>query len=298
MKTLIKILMIMALFAQYCQSQDNYTAQMLHGTVKITCHTRDGETSIGTGFFYNFSASINTNEYWPVIVTCKHVISNSISGSLDFALIKTNWTDRIQPHFSVSIDNFESQWIKDPNPDVDIAVLPIAGIITMLQNEKKNMDRVSFDERTTVTTNEMANIGIFENVKFIGYPIGISDEFNNLPIAREGITATPPSIDYEGKKQFLIDAAVWPGSSGSPVFTLNQESIYNNVNFWQAKKPICLLGIIDQVWQMKSSGSIVVQDVPTKLQTNSITAIPTNLGIVIKAEVLDDFKPLLGIPSK
>jgi hypothetical protein len=44
------------------------------------------------------------------------------------------------------------------------------------------------------------------------------DSANNLPIVRKSITATHPSIDYRERREFLIDAACFFGSSGSPVF--------------------------------------------------------------------------------
>ena len=44
------------------------------------------------------------------------------------------------------------------------------------------------------------------------------DEVNNKPVVRKGITATDIRLDYNGRKEFLIDAACFHGSSGSPVF--------------------------------------------------------------------------------
>lgn len=70
-------------------------------------------------------------------------------------------------------------------------------------------------------------IDLIETVTFFGYPNGIWDTANFLPIARRGVTATPISIDFQGKKQFLIDASVFPGSSGSPVFIINT-GMYTN----------------------------------------------------------------------
>jgi len=55
----------------------------------------------------------------------------------------------------------------------------------------------------------------------VGYPVGIWDSANNMPVIRRGITATHPGKDYEGKSEFMIDAACFPGSSGSPVFLFN-----------------------------------------------------------------------------
>ena len=52
----------------------------------------------------------------------------------------------------------------------------------------------------------------------IGYPDGIWDSVNNLPVIRKGITATHPHISWNGKTEFLTDIASFPGSSGSPYF--------------------------------------------------------------------------------
>jgi hypothetical protein len=55
-------------------------------------------------------------------------------------------------------------------------------------------------------------------VLFIGYPDGRYDQANNLPILRAGKIASLPKVDFDGKPEFLIDAQVYRGSSGSPVF--------------------------------------------------------------------------------
>ena len=82
---------------------------------------------------------------------------------------------------------------------------------------------------TNLAPNEetVLDIGLVEEILFVGYPSGISDQFHNLPVARRGITATPASVDYEGRPVFLIDASVYPGSSGSPVFIYNTDGWTN-----------------------------------------------------------------------
>ena len=45
-----------------------------------------------------------------------------------------------------------------------------------------------------------------------------------MPIIRRGITASPVWNDFDNTPSFLVDAGVFPGSSGSPVFILNQGS--------------------------------------------------------------------------
>ncbi len=60
-----------------------------------------------------------------------------------------------------------------------------------------------------------------EELIFVGYPDGRWDSANQTPIVRRGITATPVWLDYDGLPYFLIDGAVFPGSSGSPVLVYN-----------------------------------------------------------------------------
>ena len=57
-----------------------------------------------------------------------------------------------------------------------------------------------------------------EEVLVIGYPNALWDEANNLPLFSKGIASTHPAKDFNGKPEFIIDAAAFPGSSGSPVF--------------------------------------------------------------------------------
>ena len=56
-----------------------------------------------------------------------------------------------------------------------------------------------------------------EDVLMIGYPNGLWDTTHNMPIIRRGTIATDIKLDYNEKKEFVIDAACFPGSSGSPV---------------------------------------------------------------------------------
>ncbi len=287
-------LLVIAFFQMPCLSQDrpSLSKMLLHSTIRIVCVQTNGSTDIGTGFFYSFRDPSNTNSSIPVIVTCRHVIANSAVGVLDFALAKTNAFDRTQPHFQVVIQNFESLWIKHPDTNIDVAIIPIAGVMQKLIDDGKRLDVIPFDKRELLTTNELAQIGAFQDVKFIGYPIGISDEQNNLPIARQGMTATDVSVDYEGRKEFMIDAAVFPGSSGSPVL-IAQEGMHFSGNGLVGGNQLKLLGILYAGPQFNEKGHVEFKNIPTAFEAESITGIPCNLGLVIKAEVLNDFEKQL-----
>lgn len=70
----------------------------------------------------------------------------------------------------------------------------------------------------------LQNLSAIEDVTVIGYAAGIYGEGSMAPIARRGITATPVWSNFQNKPAFLIDAGVFPGASGSPVFLHNQGS--------------------------------------------------------------------------
>jgi hypothetical protein len=54
----------------------------------------------------------------------------------------------------------------------------------------------------------------------VGYPTGLWDDVHNSPLFRTGSTATHPAVDFQGRPEFVVDLACFPGSSGSPVFAM------------------------------------------------------------------------------
>ena len=99
---------------------------------------------------------------------------------------------------------------------------------------------------------------------FIGYPQGFYDTENNLPLLRRGVIASVPGIDFNGKGQIVIDGQVFRGSSGSPVFVV-QENRY------------LLLGVLSQAVFLNSK----LQILSTNTQQVEVEQA-LGLGIVIK----------------
>jgi len=125
-----------------------------------------------------------------------------------------------------------------------------------------------------------------EDVVFIVYPIGISDTKNLTPLIRRGITATPLQLDYDGTRTFLIDASVYRGSSGSPVFLYNIGSYHNKFGQQIFQNRMNFLGIIaymikDQLEPETQTSNLDSPRSDTKLK-------PVDLGLVLKSTILMD----------
>jgi hypothetical protein len=127
----------------------------------------------------------------------------------------------------------------------------------------------------------------------IGYPNGIWDAVNNMPIIRRGSTATHPNLDYEGRPEFMIDAACFPGSSGSPVFLFNTGGYAVRGGGLAIGTRIKLLGVLYAGPQHTATGEIKIVAVPTLQQPIAVSRIPNNLGMIIKSARLRDFEPIL-----
>lgn len=128
----------------------------------------------------------------------------------------------------------------------------------------------------------------------VGYPNGIWDEVNNFPVFRRGVTASRPLRDWNGKPEFLIDAACFPGSSGSPVLLFDTHGYQNKKGTFFGASRIKLLGILYAGPQHTVTGEIQIVTVPTVQLPVAVSPIPNNLGIIIKASKLTDFESLFG----
>jgi len=120
----------------------------------------------------------------------------------------------------------------------------------------------------------------------IGYPNGLWDELHNLPIIRKGITATHPGLRLNGKPEFLIDAACFPGSSGSPVFLANIGGYISGRAHILGGNRIYLLGTLYTGPQHTTTGEIFAINVPTDTKSIVSGLIPNNLGYVIHSSEL------------
>lgn len=190
--------------------------QLLYTTVPIYAHNSDKSLSTGTGFL--FSVRESETESIPLLITNYHVLKDAMLGFVELHIgekgFPTDKTIRVQFDKSIIDGNKLGK--------LDLIAVPLAGTFNDFQNRNIEIFFRTVDQNMVPTKEEEDKLSAIENITFIGYPSGLYDEKNKISIIRQGITATPIWNDFKGEEVFLIDAGVFPGSSGSPVFIYNQ----------------------------------------------------------------------------
>lgn len=265
--------------------------QLQYTTTRILTKTPTGGTGSGTGFFATLLK--NQRSEVPVLVTNKHVIAGTVEGLFRLTTRDSLGNPAIGRTVDVSLGEFEKRWILHPDPGVDLAIMPIGPLITEANSKGLAVFYRAPSAEFIARASDLAQLSAMEDIVMVGYPIGLWDQKNNLPIFRRGITATHPGIDFDGKSQFVIDCACFPGSSGSPVFLFNAGSYQTKDGNLAIGSRLKLLGILFAGPQFTNEGKIVIRDVPTAQVSVPISSSPMNLGYVIKAERLLDFEVIL-----
>lgn len=252
--------------------------QLLFSTVRIETVTPNG-IGAGTAFIFNY----NHNEMALFfLVTNKHVIKDAKTGKFFFTIRKDD-NPEIGQRFDVQIDNFEKSWFKHPNNDIDVAICFLNPILNEISKKGVNVYFRSIGHELIPNSDQLNDLDALEEVVFIGYPNGIFDSKNLLPVIRRGTTATHIQVDYDGKPIFFIDASVFPGSSGSPVLIVNTGSYMSKGGLRLGANRILFLGILSSVAIREEHGEISYLTSPTALIPYVKIQQMIDLGIVIKS---------------
>lgn len=266
--------------------------QLIHSTLRIECDMVNGCSS-GSGYILGFLDNESDKDTVPCIVTNKHVINGAQKGKFHVTPVKDNGQPDLEKHFPVFFEDFESLWIKHPDPEIDLAIFPLGPILHQLEEKGIKIYCQILPSNIIASKELLDMLPTMEDIIMIGYPNGIWDKKHNLPIIRKGITATHPKLKYDGRPEFMIDAACFPGSSGSPVFLANMGSFMNPNGDLCAGVRIALLGTLYAGPQHTAEGRIEVITVPVANIPIALSSIPNNLGMVIHSSVLKDFEPIL-----
>lgn len=191
------------------------STQLLYTTFPIVSREEVGVT-IGTGFIFSIKRDEATSI--PLLITNYHVLEKTKGGYMEFHIGQNGMpTDK-----SIQI-NFDSEITsKNKLGSLDLIAIPFAGTLEGLRSRGIELFYRTVDQFLIPSKEQINDFAAIEEITFIGYPSGLYDDKNKSPIVRKGISATPIWNDFKGQEVFLIDAGVFQGSSGSPVFIYNR----------------------------------------------------------------------------
>lgn len=218
----------------------------------------------------------------PVVVTNKHVVEGAellryrlASGVAGQSITSTSPISAVMLH---------------PDEEVDLCLIPVPA--EGLQHGVHRNEFIS--SKDIFSADRLSQLTAIEPILMIGYPNGVIDQKGLFPIARRGITATPAYEDFDGKADFVIDCACFPGSSGSPVFLFDPFGYVTKDNtVMLGEVRFGLLGFLYAGPIMSQAGEIVAAPPPGKLNQMVEVPLMLNLGFCIRAEKLEDFYPAL-----
>jgi hypothetical protein len=255
----------------------------IEGTVGGVSH------SVGTAFLFAVPLE-EPHRFLPALITNKHVLEGcdgvTFRVSVSSIAIPAEETGRPAAITHRTVNARIASKAEHPGP-VDLCGVNVGFLTNILESEGLRLHHAYLSQDMLLDTNTRSYMRAAEPVVMVGYPQGIWDSVNNAPVIRRGITATHPFVAYEGRNEFLIDAACFPGSSGSPVFLFEDGWYRSGPDSATPGTRIGLLGVLYAGPQMNREGRLVPAPIPHGVLPVPVTSIPINLGYVINADEID-----------
>ncbi|MGY4713054.1 S1 family peptidase [Mycolicibacterium sp. CBM1] len=277
---------------------DTLARQILFCTVHVTNVMTDGKVSTGTGFLFDATTTEDGNRI-PLLISNKHVLEKASEIRLNFLIQNAdNSGPELGRSYRYTIVGAPVVGIVGhPDPAVDIAVLPIAKVWDDLYAQTPPPFWRTLSWSNLPTEQAMSVFDAIEDLTFVGYPKGLSDPTNHLPIVRRAITATPIAVPFGGTPTFLLDGAVFGGSSGSPVFILNRGTFTMADGSLSVGSRFFLVGIVAQSYNQ-------TEDIPVQMTAAAPfvhTSQALNLGVAFSSraivETINHTLSIFGAPE-
>jgi S1-C subfamily serine protease len=267
---------------------NSITKKLLFNTVRVDTVLDDGSEGSGTAFVVSHAHARGPHTF---IVTNRHLVEGVRRGGLVFTQ-KRNGQPAFGQRFQLNIEDFPHAWFTHPDPEVDLAVVPMRPLEQAAREQGVELYYHVIDSRLVPDAATLRALDALEEVLFVGYPSGVWDQVNLMPILRRGTTATPVALDFEGRPEFLIDAAVYPGSSGSPVFIYQPDVLRPTQS---VGRKFLFAGVVAAVFFREEANQLIPAPVPANHCATVMGSEMIDLGLVIKAQaVIDVINAYLG----
>lgn len=249
----------------------------------------------GSGFYYSRLAPGQEDrpqrqtieDMW--LVTNRHVIIPK-TGDVEYA--PTNLTFRLRKlgpsdaltwePILLSADELEALAKFHPDSSVDVAVINIYDIVTSRLRSGGEYAYPYFLHSGHFAGKNNIEVEASSEILVVGYPRGFYDDVNLFPILKSGIIASRWKASFRGRPYFLIDAKLFPGSSGSVVISNPTDLVVKEGNVMMAnEKQFAFLGVY--------SGEHIFRETPVVVGNLTIAQTTGfDLGIVWYAELVEE----------
>jgi S1-C subfamily serine protease len=261
---------------------ESTSEQLFFTTAFLSGLNSDGAPVTATGFFYKVLTDKGEVD---LLITNRHVLAAFEKLTLKLIRGGENDSPILGEFVSVEIKDFQnSGWVGHPNPQIDIAVIAVNPFFAPLVAEGSKIFYKTVSPEIVLSDEESEDLDAIESILFVGYPAGIFDTKHHLPLIRRGITASPLSVDFNGIPTFAIDAGVYQGSSGSPVFIWDNGWITDRSGNITTGSRLKLLGVVSENFQRESVGKVETEDAVQFARYKEAIG----LGIVVKAKCIDE----------
>lgn len=210
-----------------------------HGISTLLLTGFQGRQIQGTGFFYDKLAPEDRNTkgfYWREvevtwIVTNRHVLLPKVEGNeiipdtITFHVRRVVGQGIVWEPVILEVTEIKKRLKLHTDSEVDVAILRVDDLLRERMKPGNLYMTLSSVSEEDLPENKNISAEVADDVVIIGYPKGFYDEKNIFPIVKSGIIATRWGMNFNDMPVFLIDAKLFPGSSGSIVVTKPISSI-------------------------------------------------------------------------
>jgi V8-like Glu-specific endopeptidase len=263
-------------------------------TVRISAGlTNAAPTSVGTGFLYKVSHQ-TANVAKCLLITNKHVVQNAevVHFLLSHASSLTDLNEQHQPvgredeSFTVTLG---PNLYRHRDDAIDLCAIDVTVPVGNLLTTGRKLRSLILDSSWLPNEVDRKNMRTVEPVMVVGYPRGLFDSHNNMPIVRRGGTATHPLAHYQNRKDFLVDVAAYGGSSGSPVFRFESPFYREPDGTLSPGSKGQFLGVVWGVIETTSQGILHVVEIPSVQSQIPVMQTSLNLAIALHGDLIRDF---------
>lgn len=203
-------------------------------TTLIECGTESFKSQ-GSGFYYNELSPQDPNikgGQWRKIngtylITNRHVALPRLNDKEllpDYFVfnLRENVNDNVEwLQIRLNTDQLKERLILHPDQTIDVVVIKVDDLIidTLKNNPDKKIIVGSCLTNDNLPSNSPLEMEVTSDIIVASYPRGFYDKVNKFPIVKSGIISSAWGLNFNGKPMFLIDAQLFPGSSGGLVIS-------------------------------------------------------------------------------